>query len=158
MNGLVDRYLVRLLFLKSASTEISQKYKVSSALDFFLQRFEKGIDIFVVAFVVGPGADPLRCHQLRALQSCEIKRCGGLREARALLDDTDAHAYRFWVDFLLGKDCPGILEPIEDGKARRVRQCFQGFVDVNSHEFFETCFFRYLDIFLIRASNWKASP
>ncbi|PRW26773.1 hypothetical protein CSB96_2189 [Pseudomonas aeruginosa] len=74
------------------------------------------------------------------------------------MDDTDAHAYRFWVDFLLGKDCPGILEPIEDGKARRVRQCFQGFVDVNSHEFFETCFFRYLDIFLIRASNWKASP
>ena len=43
MNGLVDRYLVRLLFLKSASTEISQKYKVSSALDFFLQRLEKGM-------------------------------------------------------------------------------------------------------------------
>lgn len=56
------------------------------------------------------------------------------------LDDTDAHAYRFWVDFLLGKDCPGILEPIEDGKARRVRQCFQGFVDVNSHEFLRPVF------------------
>ncbi len=41
--------------------------KRQQALDSFLQRLEEGIDILIVAFVVGPGADPLRCHQLRAL-------------------------------------------------------------------------------------------
>ncbi len=115
--------------------------KRQQALDLFLQHFEKGTDIFVVAFVIGPRAYPLRGYQVRALQGCEVKRRSGLRKAGALLDDADAHANCFRIDFLLGKVRPGILEPIEDVKARRVRQCFQGFVDVNSHEFFETCFF-----------------
>lgn len=125
-------------------------------LDLFLQRFEKGIDIFVVTFVIGPRAYPLRGYQVRALQGCEVKRCSGLRKARALLDDADAHAYCFRVDFLLGKVRPGILEPIEDVKARRVRQGFQGFVDVNVHKIGDTCFSRYCDIFVVRTENWKA--
>jgi hypothetical protein len=95
--------------------------------------FEKRLDDGLVALEENPLTDPFRRDQTRALQRCEMRGHGGLRQATARVDLARAYTV-IQREFLVGEMSVRLTQPAKDFAADRVGKRFVNRVDVGCHE------------------------
>lgn len=124
-------------------------------LQFLAYDLGKSTDVCFIALVVGPLPDAPDFDQAHSLQRRKVIGHGRLRQADAFLNATDADAHRMNVPFILWREVlHRILQPLENFKARTVREGFEYFDQFHESDNIEI--YRYVNEGVNRPSGMQS--